>query len=98
MLKLDFQVGRSIRMRTFPQIPGESSQIYVGHNVSAKIPKIDTTNRIKPTSRCHPECKFIAFNALMRYGIKHRKTTTAGSEIIKILLIYCIKSVMSRPP
>ena len=66
--------------------------------VRDKIPKIDTTNRIKPISRCHPECRFMAFSALMRYGIKHRKTTTAGSEIINILLTYCIKLVMSHPP
>ena len=32
----------------------------------------------------------------MRYGIKHRMTTTAESEIISILLTYCIKPVMSR--
>ena len=32
----------------------------------------------------------------MRYGIKHRKTTTAESKIINILLTYCIKPVMSR--
>ena len=32
----------------------------------------------------------------MRYGIKHRMTTTAESEIINILLTYCIKPVMSR--
>ena len=38
----------------------------------------------------------MAFSALMRYGIKHRMTTTAESEIINILLTYCIKPVMSR--
>ena len=65
-------------------------------SLGGAIPKIDTTNRIKPISRCHPECRFMAFSALMRYGIKHRKTTTAGSEIISILLTYCIKPVMSR--
>ena len=38
----------------------------------------------------------MSFSTLMRYGIKHRKTTAAESEIINVLLTYCIKPVMSR--
>ena len=97
-LKLDFHVGRSIKIRISPQTPGESIQIYVGHNVRARIPNIEVTNKISPASCLREVCKFIADSAFIRYGVKHKKTRTAGIATISTLCKYCIRVVMLFPP
>ena len=52
----------------FPQ-----DAVYVGHNVRARTPNIEVTNKISPASCLREVCKFIADSAFIRYGVKHKK-------------------------